>query len=300
MSAGAEERTVRIVAPAKLNLGLEIVGRRPDGFHDLVTIFQAIDRFDDLSLSGNVGGRLEGDRGDVPDEENLAIRALARLRVAAGIDAGARVAIGKRIPVASGLGGASSDAAAALVAARALWNLALPDRTLARIALTLGSDVPFFLRGGTALAEGRGERLEPLPSPAGARFVVVVPRIAIPRKTAALYAALRPADFTDGTTVRAQADRLRAGRSLDPELLVNAFARPLAAVSSDLATLPDRLRRLGAPHVALSGAGPAHYVVLEDAEEARRLARTIRGALAGSAEVFEAGPLPHPPIPIVT
>ncbi|HEU5434398.1 MAG TPA: 4-(cytidine 5'-diphospho)-2-C-methyl-D-erythritol kinase [Thermomicrobiales bacterium] len=289
--------TVRIAAPAKLNLGLEVVGRRPDGYHDLVTIFQAIDLCDELTLVPAPGGEIRGDLPGLDDERNLAVQALRRIRAPGTADDGVLLRIRKRIPLAAGLGGASSDAAAALLAGRAFWRAPATDADLAAMALALGSDVPFFLHGGTVLATGRGERLTPLPTPASLTFVVVAPRIAIPAKTASLFARLTSADWSNGATVRANAERLRSGAPLDPALLRNAFDRPLTEMLPALADLRSLLLKAGAPHIALSGAGPSHYVVLDDPERATALAAAIRAATAGSADVVVGHPLAHPPSP---
>jgi 4-diphosphocytidyl-2-C-methyl-D-erythritol kinase len=292
-------RGVTVIAPAKLNLGLEVVGRRPDGYHDLVTVFQTVDLVDRLTLSPAAALRLACDDPTLATSDNLALAALAALRARSGTSGGARIDLTKGIPVAAGLGGASSDAAAALLGARRLWGVGIADATLADLASGLGSDVPFFLRGGTALATGRGERLEPLPSPA-ARFVVVSPRLVIPRKTATLYGALTASDFSDGTRVRRQAARLREGKPLDPDLLVNPFARAFYALRPELADLPLVLRRHGAPAVALSGAGPSHYAVLPDPEAATHLAAALTDALGNAARVFVAAPFVQPDAPVAT
>jgi 4-diphosphocytidyl-2-C-methyl-D-erythritol kinase len=295
----APRPTLRIAAPAKVNLGLEIVGRRPDGYHDLVTIFQAIDLCDELTLRPTSGDQIRADLPRLDDERNLAVRALERIRTLTGSHDGAELLIRKRIPMAAGLGGASSDAAAALVAGRAHWQASATDDDLAALALALGSDVPFFLRGGTALGEGRGERLTPLPTPPLV-FVVVAPRVAIPAKTTTLFARLTPADWSDGASVRANAARLLAGAPLDPALLRNAFERPLRELEPTLAALPAVMKRAGAPHVALSGAGPAHYVALDDPERAETLATALRDALGGRADVVVGHALAHPASPPMT
>ena len=294
MTAAPDGR-VRIVAPAKLNLGLEVIGRRPDGFHDLVTIFQAVSLVDWLTLAPAPDLRLFCADPALLSPDNLALRALARLRERTGTASGASLHLDKHIPVAAGLGGASSDAAAALLAARRLWGAPASDQNLAELAAELGSDLPFFLRGGTALATGRGERLEPLPTPAGIWFVIVSPAVVVPRKTATLYAALTRDDFSDGARVKQQAARLRAGLPLAPDLLVNAFASPLSELRPELAELPNLMRAAGAPAVALSGAGPSHYAVLDDPDAARDLAARLVGRLGPRAGIAVVTPWPEPP-----
>lgn len=289
---------IAVRTPAKLNLGLEIVGRRADGFHDVVTILQALTIYDHLILASDDDLRIHVSDPALATTDNLVLTALRSLRERSGVAAGADIDIDKGIPVAAGLGGASSDAAAALLAGRRLWDVSVSEEALAELAAGIGSDVPFFLQGGTALATGRGEQLEALPSPIPGWFVVVSPRVAIPRKTATLYAALRREDFSNGDRVRDQADRLRAGRPLDPALLVNPFVRPLVALRPELSRVADEMRRAGAPVVALSGAGPSHYAVVHDAEAASTLAHDVRRRLGETAVVFACEAANKPPTPL--
>ena len=220
------------------------------------------------------------------------MRALRLLREETNHPGGARIHLRKRIPAAAGLGGASSDAAAALLAGRELWHQDVSDARLHDLAARLGSDVPFFLRGGCAVGRGRGDLLEPLPLPrASLWFVVVVPDVRIPAKTASLYARLGPDDFSDGSRIAAQAARLRAGLAPDMTLMGNAFARPLYAMVPELAALPDIMRDAGAESVAISGAGPAHYTLVTDAPLAEQIAARLRERLGHRAQVFVAGPV---------
>jgi 4-diphosphocytidyl-2-C-methyl-D-erythritol kinase len=150
-------------APAKLNLYLQVVGRRPDGYHDLRTAFVAIDLADTLDFERLEDGRIER-RGDLtgPVDDDLAVRAARLLQQEAGCRLGARIDLQKRIPTGAGLGGGSSDAATTLLALNRLWQLNWPRGRLAPLALRLGADVPFFLQTGPSVAEGVGERLSPL------------------------------------------------------------------------------------------------------------------------------------------
>jgi 4-diphosphocytidyl-2-C-methyl-D-erythritol kinase len=166
----------------------------------------------------------------------------------------------------------------------------------------LGSDVPFFLQGGCALGRGRGELLTPLPTPRQVWFVIVAPAIEIPRKTATLYESLRAGDFGNGGAVMAQAERLRAGLPLDPTLLRNTFTRALYTLAPHLADVPEIMRRAGAPAVAISGAGPAHYAVVAAPEEAATLSNRLTHTLGCRARVFVAAPAVHlsQPVAIAT
>jgi 4-diphosphocytidyl-2-C-methyl-D-erythritol kinase len=296
-SIGSGERQIAIDTPAKLNLGLEVIGRRDDGFHEIATIFVTIDHYDRLTLSPSPDLELSCDDDSLSGEDNLALRALRLLRDETNHPDGARIHLSKRIPAAAGLGGASSDAAAALLGGRELWQLDVSDARLHDLAARIGSDVPFFLHGGCAIGLGRGELLEPLPLPedASLSLVVVVPDVRIPAKTANLYARLSEEDFSDGSSIAAQAARLRSGLVPDATLLGNAFARPLYAMVPELASLPDIMRDAGAASVAISGAGPAHYAVVINAAQAERVAARLRERLGDRAQVIVARPAPARP-----
>jgi len=170
-------------APAKLNLFLEVTGRRPDGYHLLDSVFQAIDLCDTVELARADRISLSVEGGSAPSgPANLAWRAAERLGV------GASIRLVKRIPAGAGLGGGSSDAAAVLRGLNRLYGLKLPAEELRRHAVALGADVPFFLAGGLARCRGIGDEVEPLPDPPARRFLLVLP--ALETSTAAVYAAL--------------------------------------------------------------------------------------------------------------
>jgi 4-diphosphocytidyl-2-C-methyl-D-erythritol kinase len=170
-------------APAKLNLFLHVTGRRPDGYHELQTLFQLIDLSDTVSLSVTDDGRIErpaGPAGVDPDSD-LTVRAAKALQAATGCRAGASIRIAKRIPMGGGLGGGSSDAATVLLALNHLWGCGLRVDELARLGLPLGADVPVFVRGSSAWAEGVGERLVPVELPER-WYVVIHPGVAVPTR----------------------------------------------------------------------------------------------------------------------
>ncbi|CAA9569193.1 MAG: 4-diphosphocytidyl-2-C-methyl-D-erythritol kinase [uncultured Thermomicrobiales bacterium] len=305
--------TRRLLAPAKLNLGLEIVGRRPDGYHELVTIFQTIALYDELTIApAQSGGGAQVAFGEPPltlasdptlgGEANLVLRAARALAGHAltahgprptAHERGAALRLTKDIPVAAGLGGGSSDAAAALHGLRDFWGLGVPDDELAVLAARLGADVPFFLRGGTALAEGIGERITPLPPLSSAWFVTLTPALPLPPdKTRRLYAALGPADFGEGAWTRAQAERLRRGDPLDPALLVNSFARPLARLFPALEVWRRRFEAAGAPWVQPSGSGPTLYTMVPSRDAGECIAAALRTGGLDGAQVHVVSAMP--------
>jgi len=177
-------------APAKINRFLHIVGRRADGYHDLQTLFQFLDCGDELHFRVHDRGTVHRSGGlpGLPEEEDLAVRAAELLQRATGTNLGVDMHIDKRIPDGGGLGGGSSDAATALVALNALWQTALPIPTLLDLALQLGSDVPVFVAGQAAFAQGRGELLSPA-EPDEPWFLLVNPGVAIP--SGAMYSDAR-------------------------------------------------------------------------------------------------------------
>jgi 4-diphosphocytidyl-2-C-methyl-D-erythritol kinase len=171
-------------APAKLNLFLHIVGRRPNGYHELQSCFQFIDLCDEITIEVRGDGRIRRavEIAGVPEGADLCVRAARALQAAAGTALGAEIGVLKRIPMGGGLGGGSSDAATCLVALNHLWNLHLPVDDLAALGLKLGADVPVFVRGRVAWAEGIGERLTPLYPPLAppeANYLILKPNIGV-------------------------------------------------------------------------------------------------------------------------
>src|SRR5262249_27413282 len=192
-------------AAAKVNLVLEVLGKREDGYHELATVMQAVELSDRVTIEDAAGLELESRVPGVPtDGRNLALSAAAALRQAAGITRGARITLDKRIPVAAGLGGGSADAAAVLVGLNRLWRLRWPVTRLEEVATGLGMDVPFFLHGGRALATGRGERIERLRG-STLGLVLVNPRFAV--STAGMDGRGPPERYHNG----AHAKRLAGG-----------------------------------------------------------------------------------------
>jgi 4-diphosphocytidyl-2-C-methyl-D-erythritol kinase len=167
-------------APAKLNLFLHVTGRRPDGYHELQTVFQLIELCDTIAISVRADGRIERPDGParVDPESDLTVRAARALQAATGSRLGATLRVRKRIPMGGGLGGGSSDAASVLLGLNELWGCRMPVDELARLGLPLGADVPVFVRGSSAWGQGVGEDLQPLELPES-WYVVIHPRVAV-------------------------------------------------------------------------------------------------------------------------
>jgi 4-diphosphocytidyl-2-C-methyl-D-erythritol kinase len=270
-----------IDAPGKINLHLRVKGKRPDGYHDLESIFLALQFGDTLRFSLGEPGTLQirGLEG-LAAEENIIFRALALFRAETGFDRGLRVDLEKRIPLGGGLGGGSSDGAAALRALNGLSGAGLSEARLAELAAELGSDVPFFLTGGAAWAGGRGDRIEPLPSPA---FPVVLVNPGFPSDTAGAYRLLDAArESPSGAFPGPEAD-------LGPGALIEALGgdpRRWPFFNDFLPVLNDetggvyreilaRLKGLGALFCGLSGAGSTCFGVFSAREGAEKAAEIL-------------------------
>lgn len=250
-------------APAKLNLFLHIVGRRADGYHLLQTVFQLLDWGDTVRLRIRADGRIErnNDVSGVPPESDLGLRAARALRQRTECAAGIDIALDKRIPLGGGLGGGSSDAATVLVALNELWATGLSADELAEIALELGADVPVFVRGYSAWAEGVGEKLTPIALPQR-HYVIVDPGVSV--ATAALFQAPELTRNSPPMTISDYLSGFGAGTT-------NAFAPVARAGYPQLAAAMDWLGQFG--EVRLTGSGGCIFVGVESQERAGEVAR---------------------------
>ncbi|HEX3998505.1 MAG TPA: 4-(cytidine 5'-diphospho)-2-C-methyl-D-erythritol kinase [Pirellulales bacterium] len=298
-----------LLAPAKLNLLLEVLARREDGFHEIETLMVPINLFDSLTVraepEGSVrlrcrwapglqmakrdagpsmvarqatsaaGGRPPiADWEELPERgENIVVRAIELLRLRAGTRAGAVVALTKRIPSAAGLGGGSSDAAAALVAANRVWNLGWSREQLHEVAAEIGSDVPFFLDSGAALCRGRGERIEALPAIPAMNFVVVAPPGGL--STADVYRGCRPAAAPRRAEVLAAALRTGDMRKV-AAAMHNGLGMAAEQLSPWIGRVKHELADCGCTGVQMSGSGTSCFGICRTSRHARRAARWMR------------------------
>jgi 4-diphosphocytidyl-2-C-methyl-D-erythritol kinase len=249
-------------APAKLNLFLHVVGRRPDGYHDLQTLFQIVDLCDRIAIDVRDDATIERPEGPegVPAEEDLAVRAARALQQATGVQRGATLRVRKHIPLGGGLGGGSSDAATVLLALNDLWATGLTIEQLAELGLGLGADVPLFVRGATAWGEGRGERLTPVELPE-AWYVIVHPGVEV--STRQVFAA--PELTRNSPVITMRAFRASGGRN-DCESVVRAMFPEVGEVL-------DWLGRL-AP-ARLTGTGACVFAAFDRAIDAERVAARV-------------------------
>lgn len=267
-----QEKTITLTAPAKINLFLEVLEKRPDGYHDLETVMQEIDLTDTLTLEGiNRGIELTCTELGIPcDESNLAWKAVRIFQKETGIREGARIHLVKRIPVAAGLGGGSSDAAAVLKGLNTLWNTDLSTLRLTDMAAQLGSDVPFFINGGTALCKGRGEIVAPLEVKRRFSYIILYPDIKV--STADVYNNLK----IDLTIEKKDVSFLVSGLLSDGTnssnlLLFNRLEETALELYPELRRYKSLLESYLKNRVLLSGSGSAFFGYCENRMEAENI-----------------------------
>ncbi len=260
-------------APAKINLTLEVLGRRADGYHEVSTILQAIDLKDYLSFDERKGITVECDHPSLGTPDNVALRAARLLQEETGSGRGALISVKKGIPVAAGLGGGASDAAATLKGLNQLWELGLSTDELLPLAWRVSSDAAFFLYGGTAWGQGRGERITPLPPLPPCWVVLLRPPLDVPPdKTERLYKALDPSHFSQGQFTREAVELLRQG---EVPRFFNAFERVAFAAFPGLEQHWQRFLDLAAEGVHLAGSGPTLFTLTQDKVRGEKIYRSL-------------------------
>ncbi|MDE3059101.1 MAG: 4-(cytidine 5'-diphospho)-2-C-methyl-D-erythritol kinase [Bacteroidota bacterium] len=265
---------MKIRAYAKINLGLHIIGKRADGFHNIETIFHRINLFDELTVLPSHSISLSSTEVNLPnDSGNLCWKAAELLRNELGTANGISIHIMKSIPIGAGLGGGSSDAAAVLRSLPKLWNVSVPPHTLELLALQLGSDVPFFLRDASAYATGRGEVLQYRALKIPYWIVVVTPNISI--NTAWAYNELSKKNLyvEKKTPVFQQFEN----NAVDFTALENDFEKVVFPAHSEIGEVKTTLQEHGAIVALMSGSGSSVFGLFEQEADARRAAATFKG-----------------------
>jgi 4-diphosphocytidyl-2-C-methyl-D-erythritol kinase len=273
----AGKRLLCVRAPAKINLSLRVLRRIAGGYHELMTVFQSIALHDTLTFEAASGPfRLECDDPACPiDRTNLVWRAAETMARAAGGGAAPRdvaIRIAKRIPIAAGLGGGSSDAAAALRGFAALWRVKIPRARMQAMAAALGADVPFFLEGGTVLGLERGDRLFPLIDPPRAWVTLVIPSFGVNTKDA--YAWF---DQAGPGRRRARPGARTPGTGVGPYERANDLQAPVVRRHPEIGLIRAALERAGAIGAAMSGSGSAVFGMFPTRAAAERAARALAG-----------------------
>ena len=276
--------TMKEFAPAKINLFLDVIRKREDGYHDLGTVFQTVDVGDTLEFSAREDGeiRLEySNPQEYPVESDLVYKAAVALRSHVGNnDLGADIFLDKIMPLGAGLGGGSADAAAALRALNRLWELRLPPAELERIGAKLGADVPFLVRGGTAFAEGIGEQLtfiEPLDLPVEKALLIATPHDAVPTKDAYAGVPKSGPDRWEGYKESCVGNKAsREAFILEPRSLFNAFEISVFPKHPLVAAMKEKFLDLGAEAALMSGSGASVFGIFADRSSAQTAAETLK------------------------
>jgi 4-diphosphocytidyl-2-C-methyl-D-erythritol kinase len=283
---------VEVLAPAKLNLFLEVRGRRSDGYHEIETVMAAISLHDTLTFLDEPSGeiRLRCSDPDLPvGADNLVIKAADRLREATGCRRGARIDLVKAIPAQAGLGGGSSDAAATLAALDRLWELQMPPERLDALAAEAGSDVPFFNHAPAAICRGRGERVEPVPLTTTYHCVLICPPVGV--STADIYRRVVPPDRPREAGPVLDALR-RGGPGELGRSLFNRLQPVAEAMRPELMRVRDALAELGPllDGSAMSGSGSAYFGLCRNSAAADSAAEILQSLGLGWVRVVTCGP----------
>jgi 4-diphosphocytidyl-2-C-methyl-D-erythritol kinase len=260
-----------VPAWAKINLTLSVLGKREDGYHALASVMQTISLNDTLRIQLTDDYRVTC-AVDVPslrNDDNLALRAARLLQEEGYLTHGAALELRKEIPAQGGLGGGSSDAAAVLIALNRICTLGLSQARLDELAAQLGSDVPFFIHGGTALIEGRGESVTPLPDCEPLWLLIAHPPVSI--STAAVFQSVTPAEYGDARGTEIVVEAIRGGSPLPLERLSNTLEPLVMQTWPEVATTRDSLLRAGAPIVRMSGSGPTLFAPFRTLDDATRV-----------------------------
>lgn len=270
---------VHEMAPAKINLTLDVVGKRDDGYHEVEMIMTAIDLSDQICLTPRADGQVvvQSSSGYIPlDQRNSAWQAAQLLKEEYGVADGVNIYIEKKIPVAAGLAGGSSDAAAVLRGCNRLWNLDLTLERLAELGARVGSDVPFCLYRGTALATGRGERIAPLPPLPPCWVVLAKPPIGV--STAEIYQSLKWEQIAEHPDTKGVIEALHRKHFHGVASRLKNVLEPVTFEKHpEVAALKEKMLHFGADGVCMTGTGPTVYALLAQESRALRLYHALKG-----------------------
>jgi 4-diphosphocytidyl-2-C-methyl-D-erythritol kinase len=265
-------------APAKINLTLETLKKRPDGFHEIRSVVQTIDFGDKIKIGPSPRLEIKCNLPEWSASRSLVNKAISLLKNSTGVNQGALIEIEKRIPLCSGLGGDSSNAAAVLRGLNLQWNLKLSLRDLISYGAQLGSDVPLFLYGGTVLIEGRGEKIRPLRPMPHMTVILLIPQILKPEnKTQQMYAQLSVRNYTPGTITEDFINMLE-GRATKPGMgLYNVFDEVAFKFFAGLSEFRRKFQQAGAADVHVAGSGPTLFTLTRDDVKAYDIQKRLVG-----------------------
>lgn len=267
-------KTIKIKSPAKINLGLKVVGKRSDGYHNIETIFQMVSLYDYITLTESESGiTLYSNNKDIPlDEKNLAYKAAYLLRERTGVKKGVKIEIDKNIPISAGLGGGSSNAAVTLLGLNYIWELKLPKEELLSIARLLGADVPFFLSGVRALGTGRGDELQILPVANKFYVILLNPRLSI--STEWVYKNLKLELTKERKNINIK--KFISGKGGVEDILSNDLESVVIEKYNVIGRMKELLLSAGASGSLMSGSGSTVFGIFKDYSSAKHAGEMLK------------------------
>ena len=270
---------IHVSAPAKINLILEELGKRDDGYHEIRSLIQTIDLCDNLYFEAYSEIQFECNVDALQTPDNLVLKAADLLKITYGYKRGVKIRLEKEIPLSAGLGGGSSDAAMTLLALNKLWRLRLKREDLLQMATRLGSDTPFFLNWGMALVKGRGEKVVPLPSTPIPWFVILIPSLEeITEKTKSAYSRLKKDNFTEGQYMSEVMQTWSIDYNIRPEKLFNVFDAIAFETYPEIEKYWRKFEEAGAVNIHLAGSGPSLFAPFDNQLHARDINRRLTEA----------------------
>lgn len=267
-----------VKAPAKINLTLDVLYKRPDAYHEVEMVMTTVDLADRIGLESRNDGiiKINSTNGFIPDDnKNLAYQAAQLLKDTYGVQDGVTITIEKEIPIAAGLAGGSSDAAATLKGLNELWELNLSIDTLAELGSKIGSDVSFCVYGGTALARGRGEKIQQLPSPPTCWVVLAKPKLGV--STAQVYGGLNLDEIEHPNTGKMMEAIEKKDYSLMCESVGNVLESVTLKLYPEVVMIKEQMKRFGADAVLMSGSGPTVFCLVDSESRLGRIYNGLRG-----------------------
>lgn len=270
-------RTIKLRAYGKINWVLDVISKRPDGYHEVEMIMQSVYLYDTITIAETYSGiKLNTNWDFIPiDENNIAYKAAKLIMESKGINCGVNICLHKNIPVAAGMGGGSADAAAVLLGLNKLWSLGLSICELKDMALSLGADVPFFMLGGTALACGVGEKLTPIKPLEDVIMLIVKPDFGV--STAQVYSMFEINKITERPDIPQMVDALRTGDlAAIGKNLCNVLEQIVCTMHPEVSELKQQMIRKGALGSLMSGSGPTVYGIFEDYDQAEEVYKALK------------------------
>ena len=278
---------LNLLAPAKINLTLEILGKRPDQFHDLTSIIVSVNLCDEIKIEESSELEIFCSNILIKKESNLAYLVANALRNQYKISTGAKITLSKNIPVTAGLGGGSSDAATTLIGLNKLWGLGLKIDQLSPIARSFGSDITFFLHNGTAMVQGKGDIIRTLPQANIKYAVILSPDIPINNKTRLMFSKVTSSHYTNGAWPRNVDSRIRSRGDIPPELLFNVFDPISSELFPELKSTLQIFSEIWSEEIHICGAGPSLFTLVESREIATALSLLLNKKTGFKSYVVE-------------